>query len=354
MNGSPKAGIGTWLVAAACAALAIFPILARQSSWHDSQQRLAHVQTSLARQGASPPISPALSLRVARLEGLLASWETVGGCGAGSSTGAGGGVKWIGRGTSGGLFQLQVQASYLHLDDGYNLGLSTQISRDLGEKWNLALSVPLLYKYYRDYYNLTPAVDISNGGLGDINGSLTRRFGEINATALTLTLGAPTGVYDATYKTDPLTQEKQLGAGRPTGSLTLDHTMDEQWGVIVVGGSGAYRGGENRLGNYRAPAASIYGYCGYYAGPWVPSFGLSLQRFFGVDRDRGAKQQVQLMSLSGTIALEWSTDWLALLAGASIPFGWEASAAPQGGENSLLGPGFQPWTVALGVSVSPF
>ncbi len=352
MNGSRKAGLGTWLVAAACAALAVYPFISRQSSLRDHEQRLAIIQARLAHESARPVSTPPLSLRVARLAGVLASWETIGGCGAGSSTGAGGGIKWIGRSTSGGLFNLQTQASYLHLEDGYNLSLSTQISKDLGEKWNIGLSVPLLYKYYRDYYGLP--VDVSNGGLGDISASLTRRFGEINATALTLTVGGPTGVYDAKFRNDYLTQEKQLGAGRPTGSITLDHTMDEQWGVIVLGGSGAYRGGENELGNYRAPAAGVYGYLGYYAGPWVPSLGLSVQRFFGVDRDRGLEQQVQLMSATGTLALEWSTDWLAILAGASLPFGWEQSEAPQGGENSLLGPGFQPWTVSLGFSVSPF
>jgi hypothetical protein len=353
LNGSRNAGPGTWLVALACATVAFFPLISRQIARQTGAERVAELQAKLPGDTrARRVLSPALSLRVARLEGLLASWETVGGCGAGSSTGAGGGVKWIGRSTSGGLFQLQTQASYLHLDDGYNLSLATQISRDLGEKWVLSLSVPLLYKYYRDYYGLP--VDVSNGGLGDISGSLTRKFGEINATALTLTVGAPTGVYDAKYKNDYLTQEKQLGAGRPTGSLTLDHTMDEQWGLIVVGASGAYRGGENSLGNYRAPAASVYGYCGYYAGPWVPSLGLSVQRFFGVDRDRGLKQQVQLMSVSGTIAVEWSADWLAILAGASIPFGWEGSEAPQGQENDLAPAGFQPWTVSLGFSVSPF
>jgi hypothetical protein len=353
LNGSRKAGLGTWLVAAACATLAIYPCVSRQARLRDNDQRLAQLKARLAARPQQRALStPPLSLRVERLAGLLASWETIGGCGAGSSTGAGGGVKWIGRSTSGGLFNLQTQASYLHLKDGYNLSLTTQISKDLGEKWNVGLSVPLLYKYYRDYYGLP--VDISNGGLGDVSGSITRRFGEINATALTLSIGAPTGRHDATYKGDYLTQEKQLGAGRPSGSLTLDHTMDEQWGLIVLGGTGAYRGGENELGNYRAPSAGIYGYCGYYAGPWVPSLGLSVQRFFGVDRDRGLDQQVQLMSATGTIALEWSTDWLAILAGASLPFGWEGTEGPDGGENDLQTPGFQPWTVSIGFSVSPF
>jgi hypothetical protein len=297
-------------------------------------------------------MDPALSLRVRRLSGLLASWETIGGCGAGSSTGAGGAVKWIGRSTHGGLFNLQLMGSYLHLPDGYNLSLNTQISRDLGEKWNIGLSAPLLYKYYRNYYGLP--VDISNAGLGDISAFVTRKFGEINAIALTLSVGAPTGVYDAKYKNDYLTQEKQLGAGRPSGGLMLDYTFDEDWGLAVLGASGSYRGGENKLGNYRAPVASAYGYCGYFMGPWVPSIGLTLQRFFGADRDRGVEQQVRLSSVTGTVALEWSTDWIAILAGASLPYGFEPTKAAEGDIHGPLRPGLEPWTVAVGVSASPF
>src|SRR4051812_27611791 len=55
--------------------------------------------------------------RARRLSPLLASWETVGGCGASAATGAGVGVKWIGRGASGGLFGVQTMSSYSRLTD---------------------------------------------------------------------------------------------------------------------------------------------------------------------------------------------------------------------------------------------
>ena len=290
-----------------------------------------------------------LSLRVSKLEGLLASWETIGGCGAGSSTGAGGGIKWIGRSVTGGAFQLQTLGTYLHLKDGYNLTLNNQISRDLSEKWNFGLSVPLLYKYYRDYRGLP--VDVSNSGVGDVAAFITRRFGEINDTSLTLLVGFPTGTHDASYKMDLLTQEKQLGIGKVTGSATLDHTFDQTWGLVVVGGSFGYRGGQNSLGNYRAPAAAIYGYGGYFLGPWVPSAGLSLSHFFGADRDKGLDQQVQLWAVTGTLALEWSTDWLAILGGVSLPIGWGQRGVVDGAASISS---IQPWTVALGFTVSPF
>jgi hypothetical protein len=347
-------GFGTWVVAGLLLAVAAYPLVERQrvAQRHAESVRRIGVASSEGRT-ARLAGDPALSLRVSRLSGLLASWETIGGCGAGSSTGAGGAVRWIGRSAHGGMFEQQVMASYLRLDDGYNLGLNAQFSRDLSDEWNIGLSVPMLYKYYRDYYGLP--LDISNSGFGDVSALVTRRFGEINDTALTLSLGIPTGVHDGKYRNDYLTQEKQLGAGSVSGSLALEHTLDQDWGVGVFGASASYRGGENELGNYRAPVANAYGYCGYFLGPWVPSLGLTMQRFLGVDRDRGLDQQVQLMSVTATLALEWSTDWIAILAGASLPYGWEGSAAPDGAaQNDLLGAGFQPWTVSLGMSVSPF
>jgi len=344
-------GRGAWLVACLLLAGASIPFFAAQRATSRNSARLARIEVSLRRSdGGSLLPASALSLRVARLDGLLSSWETIGGCGAGSSTGAGGGIKWIGRSVTGGAFQLQTIGTYLHLKDGYNLSLFSQVSRDLGEKWNMGFAVPLLYKYYRDYRGLP--VDISNGGVGDVAAFLTRRFGEINDTTLTLLVGFPTGVHDASYKMDLLTQEKQLGLGKFTGSATLDHTFDETWGLIVVGGSFAYRGGENSLGNYRAPSGAVYGYSGYFMGPWVPSLGLSLQHFFGVDRDRGLDQQVQLWSVAGTFELEWSNDSLAILGGVSLPLGWDERGVVDGANSNPVG--LQPWTVGLGVTVSPF
>ncbi|KYF61612.1 hypothetical protein BE04_43365 [Sorangium cellulosum] len=216
----------------------------------------------------------------------------------------------------------------------------------------MGLVVPLLYKYYRDYYGLP--VDISNSGVGDVAGFVTRRFGEINSTSLTLQVGVPTGVHDAQYKNDYLTQEKQLGLGKVSGSVTLDHTIDKTWGLIVLGGSFGYRGGENELGNYRAPAAALYGYSGYFWGPLVPSLGLSLSHFFGADRDRGLDQEVQLWAVTGTLAVEWSNAWLAILGGVSLPLGWDKRGVVDGAANTSQGVGLQPWTAGIGFTVSPF
>lgn len=343
---------GAWLVACAMAVAAAFPFLAAQRAAWQNDARVARLQASHARGGSLGQLDPALSLRVARLQGLLSSWETIGGCGAGTSTGAGGGIKWIGRSVSGGLFQLQTLATYTHLSDGYNASFITQVSRDLGEKWNVGLSVPLLYKYYRDIF--ARPYDISNAGVGDVAGFLTRRFGEINDTTLTVLVAAPTGVHDARFRTILLTQEKQLGIGRVNGSVTLDHTLDKTWGLIVLGGSFGYRGGKNELGNYRAPAASVYGYTGYFSGPFVPSLGLSLSHFFGVDRSQGLDQEVQLWAVTGTLGVEWANEDVAILGGVSLPFGWDKRGVVDGAASGSASAGLQPWTVGLGMTLSPF
>ena len=143
---------------------------------------------------------------------LLASWRTVAGCGAGASTGTGGGIKWVGRNVTGGLFQAQCQANYVQLDDGYNYVVNTLVNADLGDKWNIGVNIPWLYKYWRDPYGF--GFDISNEGVGDTSVLLTRRFGAINATSLTLSVGIPTGGHKAENRTSILRQDKQMGHGK--------------------------------------------------------------------------------------------------------------------------------------------
>lgn len=341
-----------WLVASALGAAALYPLVEGQLARTRNAAGLARVQNSAHRSGEE--LTPALSLRVQRLEGLLASWETIGGCGAGTSTGAGGGIKWIGHSTSGGLFQLQELGTYTRINGGdYILSLNNQVSKDLSEKWNFGVSVPLVYKYYHTPFPVITS-DFSNSGLGDMSVFLVRRLGEINDTTVTATLGLPTGTDYVGSKGTPFSQEKQLGIGRLTGGVIVDHTLDEIWGTIVLGGSFSYRGGENKYGNYRGPVGNLYAYSGYFVGPFVPALGLTLNRFFGVDRNLGSDQQENVFTVAGTFSLEWSTDWLAILGAVSLPYGWDVQGKQDQGGANPLHPGLQPWSVGLGVTVSPF
>jgi hypothetical protein len=306
---------------------------------------------------------PALVVRVEEQDGLVASWQTVGGCGAGSGGGSSIGLKWIGRNVSGGLFNVQEQISYTKIGDPgypeYNFFSNTLITTDLGEKWNVGVNLPFVYKYLVDPTHIggpgVAPVDYSNAGLGDINLLCTRKLGRINALALTGILGLPTGAYDAKFKpsTPPINQTQQIGFGRPTATLSLDQTLDQVWGLAVLGGLASWRGGTNDIHNYRAPSATGYGYVGYFLGPLVPAIGLSATGYTGHDRDQDDIMRTPLFSLAANLSLEWSTDWIAFLVAASIPYGYDGIKTDDSGLPRSPW-GFLPWTVSLGIAASPF
>jgi hypothetical protein len=294
------------------------------------------VATALAVAGLAAALLAAAPGRGRRAPALLASWQDIGGCGAGSSTSIGG-VKWIGRQVSGGLVEVQSQGNYTRYDDGYSYSLQNQLSADVGERWNLGVVVPWLYKYAYDPYNTN--VDVSNRGLGDINALVTRRFGAIQATSLTLSVGFPTATHQAEFMMNPLTQDRQLGAGSTSAALVIDHAMDRLSGPTVLGGSLSYPGKENSLHNYRSPSASVYAYAGYLLGAFVPAVGVTAMGFREQDRDLGQPTDRPQLMGAANASLEWSTDWLAVLAGGSLPFSRE---------------GLEPWTISVGMAVAPF
>ena len=346
---------------------ALYPTAARHRAARVLSARLDRVAQSLGdtcEARAADDGTTFASLRVSRLGSLLSSWETIGGCGAGGSGSGGATIKWIGRNTHGGLFQVVQTFGYLHLytdpkstdfRGGYNLVSSTQISKDLSEKWGAGVLVPVLYKYYGDFAHndQVPPYDLSNGGVGDISLLAIRKFGEINDTIATLNVGIPgkylhigTGSYNAVNANtgSALTQEKQIGFGRPSASLTVDHAFDEIWGIFVVGGSASYRGGTNDMHSYRAPSASAYAHVGYFAGPFVPAAGLTATGFLSHDQDQTETQLTPLFTLAPSASVEWSNDYVALILGGQLPFGTSFT-----GQYSKL-----PWVAALGVSISPF
>jgi len=352
---SRSMAVATLVVGSSLAAA--FPWATRWGAQWATAQRVARASRAAYADGEDDDVTcidPLLSLRVERLAPLLASWQTVGGCGAGSGSAGTGGVKWIGRNVTGGLFNVQCQASYspqLEAPKQHDFALTTVISKDLSDTWNVGVGVPLLYKYLVDPYNLN--LDISNSGFGDVSLQVTRKLGPINATSLTASLGLPTGTHDVAYKMHYLRQNQQLGIGRVTGSLTLDHTMDQMWGLIVVGAVASWRGGENELGNYRAPSATGYGYAGWFVGPFVPAVGLSLTGFTGHDRDQTEDEYSPLFSFGPSLSLEWSSDVVALLVGGSLPYQYDGiDKDTEGRPRSMWG--FGQWVVALGVSVAPF
>jgi hypothetical protein len=324
-------------------------------------------RTASVAQPSTMELDPALMVRVAETGGLLSSWQTVGGCGSSGATGSAG-IKWIGRGATGGLFNVQVQANYSRLGSSpyqeQDLFLNTLITRDIAQKWNVGVNIPFVYKYFADPLMLggptTQAIDYSNGGLGDMSVQGTHRFGAINDTALTLVVGLPTGTYQATFNKisvanggQALHQQQQLGFGKVTGALILDHTIDQIWGNVILGGVAAWRGGQNApLENYRSPSATGYAYAGYFWGPFVPALGLTLTGFQKHDRDQSQDENSALFVAAANASIEWSTDWIAVLLGGSLPY--QYVGATTGGGTPVPAWGWGSWIVALGIAVSPF
>ena len=163
----------------------------------------------------------------------------------------------------------------------------------------------------------------------------------------------PTGKWDTTYRNSPLRQHQQLGFGKPTGSLTVDHTMDQTWGLLVLGGLGSWRGGQNDWESYRAASGSAYSFAGLYLGPFVPTVGLSTTGFLGHDRDRSQEENSAIFVVAANVSLEWSTDWIAVLAGASLPYQYDAVLKDS--EGFARNPWrWGQWVLGLGVTLSPF
>jgi hypothetical protein len=360
------------VLAATCVAVGLLPSLSTRRELDrltSTVNRLAATSADGARLANDEAIAPDPTLFV-RVESngvaesafdQLASWQTIGGCGAGAGAGSSAGLKWIGRNVSGGLFNVQEQVSYSNIGTSaypeHNFFVNTLITTDIGQKWVVGTLLPFVYKWFDDPMHLAPlapAINYSNGGLGDLSLLLTRRLGDINATQLTGIVGLPTGKWNATWPSGTyLSQGQQVGFGKANATVVLDHTMDQVWGLVVVGGAASYRGGTNKLDSYRAPTAAAYAYTGYFLGPLVPAVGLTLAGFPRHDIDLNSEQFTPLASLSANVSLEWSTDWIALLVGASIPYKYDGITKGQSGEPRSPW-GFMPWTVAVGASVAPF
>jgi hypothetical protein len=364
-------------------ASALWPaVQARRAMRRATERVLALAGNAHFADGGWLALDPALSLRVQRLGPLLASWETIGGCGAGGANGTG--VKWIGHNTTGGLFQLMLQDNYIVIppganrsDSAFNNILNLQLSKDLTDRWNVGLSIPFIYKSYSDYLHNGVSGPLTNTGLGDISALVTRRLGPINATSLTGIVGIPTGTYGVSYMGGRLTPDQQLGFGRVTASVMVDHTLDQQWGLIVVGGALSYRGGQQddkylwvfdhpSGHNTRPPSASLYAYTGYFHGPLVPALGMTLTGFCGASRrfwngcgmsqdsrgDFGDTLESAVATAAVHASIEWSNPYVAVLLGTYIPYAIRGSTWSRSAQEDHYG--LQPWTLALGVSVSPF
>jgi hypothetical protein len=318
-----------------------------------------------------------LAFRLRRLGPLLSSWETIGGCGAGGASGVS--VMWVGRNTTGGLFLSSLMNNYIVIPPsvkpgqgggGFNDVVNLQLGKDFlfdpwNGSWNFSLVVPYVYKHYYSASYLGD-IPVTNAGLGDMNVFLSRKLGADNSTMITLIGGIPTGTYRAEYQGTPLTPDEQLGFGRLTATLQVQHTFDRDWGLMITGANVGYRGGRQTdkflwfwdqvsQHNYRAPSASAFGYAGYFWGPLVPAVGAMFTGYTAQDTrgDFGETLDAPVATLAAHASLEWSNPYVAVLGGVLVPFamrGTNWSTSPTANYGRYL----QPWTLALAISASPF
>lgn len=273
----------------------------------------------------------------------LASWASIGGCGAGggSASTPGGAIKWVGRNVTGGLLDVQCMSSQTEAYGNWFSAATTRLGMWPTERWGAAVYVPVLYKV-GDVSVLGQGKTARIAGFGDLSLEASRKLGATLAHVLSLIGSLPTGSYDAVRQGIVLPQRLQLGSGVPGMTAQYQYTRDHDWGLVLVGGTLSYNGWENRIHDYRAPTATTSVHVGTILGRLVPSAGLTLFGKPAHDRERGAdlapNGDPRLM-LIPALGLEWSSDWVALMLAATV---------------GLSQQGVQSTTVGLGISSSVF
>jgi hypothetical protein len=342
-------------------AVALYPLLDRQIERDDAMRRVEEVRSRQAAFGDSWVVADEWLL--ATRDRGLAAWGNIGGCGVSGAATSSGGVKWVGRGVTGGLVDVQCILSQNMFPDGAQQStFSTRLGTSIGYKWLVAATVPFRYNV-EDVQNQF-GIDVGEvhlPGFGDISLEGTRKLGITNAHTVTLSLSIPVGSHDAVRRGVVLPQRMQLGSGAMSVSGVYEYTRDFDWGPMIFGGNVFYSGWENSIkerGNdFRGSGASGYVYAGYMLGPFVPSFGLNLTTKVTGDRGDGLPQLGQpMVMVSPTVAIEWSIDWLAILLSASMQFSlFEGSEALFGGAGDWEAVfEMETWTIGLGVQTSIF
>ena len=168
---------------------------------------------------------------------LYTPWTCIGGCGAGGSGNSGGtSVKWVGKGVSGGLIDLQCLAGYSLFRDHSVRSLTPRFSYKPTYTSQIGLTIPVYDKnsaiqpstlYSRQYEE--------TGGTGDILFDASTTFGLEGEYSCMLSLGLPTGQYNIVRGSDQtsylLPSLSQMGTGLTVPSLTLSYSKDVENGM---------------------------------------------------------------------------------------------------------------------------
>jgi hypothetical protein len=331
------------LIILGTAGLALWPIADRALTAHRLRRQIHALERDA---GRSPRVVPAVGQRPllpVRDEIPLASWGSIGGCGAGggSASTPGGAIKWVGRNVTGGLLDVQCMTSETEAHGNWYSAASTRLGTALGRRWGTALYLPVLYKT-GEVSVLGESKTARIAGFGDVSLELSRKLGAAETHYLALIASIPTGAYDAVRQGIVLPQRLQLGSGALGATAQYQHTRDRDWGLMLFGATASYNGWKNAIGDYRAPTATASTHVGYILGPLVPSAGLTLFGKPAHDRERGADLAASgdpLFMLIPSLGLEWSNAWVAVMLAGTVGLAYN---------------GLQSTTVGLGISSSLF
>jgi hypothetical protein len=185
----------------------------------------------------------------------VAFWNNIGGCGSSGGGAAAGAGKWVGRGVSGGIVDLElltnqtIGGDYLYSTFGpsftfhhpglpnYTVGLSMAFKSNAFE-----------YEGYKVSEDLTSRQPRHTGGFGDLGLSFNRIFGNENEHSLGLSASLPTGQHDIKrlhFKGQNIEPDDvrymnpfvQPGSGLYNLGLSYEWTKTKDWGLLVFGGS---------------------------------------------------------------------------------------------------------------------
>ncbi len=193
--------------------------------------------------------------RMGRPEQHDAVWSNIGGCGGGGGGAAAGAGKWIGRGVSGGLVDLEILGNTTVGGDYHysSLNMTTTFHYPSIPNYTVGLSLASKANTY-EYEGYKVAEDLTSrqtrviGGMGDLGLQLNRLFGNENEHSLGINLSLPTGQHDIKrlhFKGQNIEPDDvrwvnpfvQPGSGLYSLGASYEYTRTRDWGLIILGGS---------------------------------------------------------------------------------------------------------------------
>jgi hypothetical protein len=184
-----------------------------------------------------------------------AAWANIGGCGSSGGGAAAGAGKWIGRGVTGGLVDLEMLSNstiggdYLY----WSLANSFTFHMPSHPNWTSGLSLALRsnsanYEGYKVSEDISTPAPVPTGGFGDLGLSLNRLFGNENEHSVGISASLPTGQHDIQrlhFKGQNIEKDDyryaspflQPGSGLYTLGASYEYTKTKDWGLLVFGGS---------------------------------------------------------------------------------------------------------------------